>query len=131
MNTTRATLTAACLLAAATACGNSGADTAATSTTPEKPRLYTAADACGVIGARDNGRTITVSTAGEKHGMGHTIADALCLLEKLDTPADVNAHISQTRALDGMQTDEWDGYRARWTYHPDDGLNITIVDQRR
>ena len=41
----------------------------------------------------------------------------------------VTQHIESTRALDGMQTDEWDDMKARWTYHPDDGLSLTLIDQ--
>ena len=32
------------------------------------------------------------------------------------------------RALDGQQTDEWDGISARWTYHPEDGLHLVLRD---
>ena len=39
-------------------------------------------------------------------------------------------HINTTRALDGTQSDEWDGYKARWTYHPDAGVRITFIDSR-
>ena len=35
--------------------------------------------------------------------------------------------INSTRALDGMQTDSWHDITARWTYHPDDGLDITLA----
>ena len=41
-------------------------------------------------------------------------------------PDAVRQHVSTTRALDGQQTDSWTGYTARWTYHPDDGLQMTI-----
>jgi hypothetical protein len=34
--------------------------------------------------------------------------------------------IDNTRALDGMQRDSWRKFKASWTYHPDDGLNIVI-----
>jgi|1185.fasta_scaffold41226_2 hypothetical protein len=34
--------------------------------------------------------------------------------------------MDKTRALDGMQTDSWPGYTARWTYQPDDALDIII-----
>lgn len=126
MNVTRTTCAALAALTL-TSCGSAAAKPAAS---PEKPRLYVAADACAVKGARDYGRSISVNNGGEKYGMGHTLADIQCLLGKLGMPADVAAHIGQTRALDGMQTDTWDGIAARWTYHPDKGLNITLVDER-
>jgi hypothetical protein len=33
--------------------------------------------------------------------------------------------IPTTRALDGMQSAEWGGLAAQWTYHPDTGMNLT------
>lgn len=49
-----------------------------------------------------------------------------CVLDSLDIPSRVLDHIGHTRALDGMQTDSWDDYEARWNYHPDNGMSITI-----
>ena len=51
-----------------------------------------------------------------------------CVLDEVAMPEFDRARIDSTRALDGMVTAEWDGYRAAWTYHPDDGLRITIED---
>lgn len=36
----------------------------------------------------------------------------------------VYAHMTSTRALDGMQTYDDDKVEVRWTYHPDNGLEI-------
>ena len=49
-----------------------------------------------------------------------------CVLESLEVPQRVVEHIQQTRALDGTQTDSWDDYQARWTFHPDSGVSLTI-----
>lgn len=49
-----------------------------------------------------------------------------CAIDELDVPERVSSHIGTTRALDGTQEDSWEGLEARWTYHPDSGLNITI-----
>ena len=38
--------------------------------------------------------------------------------------------IDSTRALDGTQTDSWKDIDARWTYHPDNGLRLTLVDRK-
>ena len=35
-------------------------------------------------------------------------------------------HIESTRALDGTQEDSFGDYQARWTYHPDNGMNLTV-----
>lgn len=76
--------------------------------------------------------SITLDTKGP--GEGNTkihdrIEDVSCLLTGLEAPDHVAQHINSTRALDGQQTDEWEHYEARWTYHPDDGLQITIIDR--
>lgn len=36
----------------------------------------------------------------------------------------VRRRMVETRALDGRQTAENDNFRASWTFHPDDGLQI-------
>lgn len=54
-------------------------------------------------------------------------ADAL-VDPALEGPQRVQSRIASTRALDGVQEDSWDDYTAHWTYHPDDGVNITIYE---
>lgn len=49
-----------------------------------------------------------------------------CAVAELDMPERVKSHIASTRALDGTLEDSWDNLQARWAYHPDEGLNITI-----
>ena len=49
-----------------------------------------------------------------------------CVLDALEAPTHVEEHMSTTRALDGTQEDGWDDYQARWTYHPDSGMNLTV-----
>jgi len=34
--------------------------------------------------------------------------------------------MERTRALDGTQSDTWDGLQASWSYHPDSGINLLI-----
>ena len=70
----------------------------------------------------------TLDTKGEDDRDGDTIAVVACYLRELETPDYVIQHIDSTRSLDGQQTEEWDGIKARWTYHPDRGLIITLVD---
>ncbi len=54
--------------------------------------------------------------------------DVNCVLGVLSAPGYVVSHIETTRALDGQQVDEWGEFAARWTYHPRQGLQITIID---
>lgn len=70
----------------------------------------------------DAGRTLNITVGG-----AYMSDDNLtCLVGELHMPDAVMQHVLSTRALDGQQTDSWPGYTARWTYHPDDGLQMTI-----
>ena len=95
------------------------------------PRFETVAEACELVPllvVADKGATLTLTTAGES-GVSYTdIEDVACVLAKLEVPSYVVSHIDSTRALDGQQTDEWDGISARWTYHPEDGLHLVLRD---
>ena len=95
------------------------------------PRFETAAEACELVPllvVADKGTILTLTTAGES-GVSYTdIEDVACVLAKLEVPSYVVSHIDSTRALDGQQTDEWDGISARWTYHPEDGLHLVLRD---
>lgn len=44
--------------------------------------------------------------------------------EALGLPDSVISKMSETRAIDGMQTYEGDGIELSWTYHPDNGLEV-------
>lgn len=74
----------------------------------------------------DGGKTLIINSSGDVIKSIVDTQTVSCVLDYLKTPAAVRAHISGTRALDGRQTDSWDGFTAAWTYHPDDGLDITI-----
>ena len=52
-----------------------------------------------------------------------------CSLGEIGTPDHVIAQMDGTRALDGMREAEWDGFTAKWTYHPDDGLDVILTHQ--
>lgn len=74
----------------------------------------------------DDGDTLILDTKGKEDSDGLSTEDVACVLNSLDVPDAVLQHIDTTRALDGQQTDSWSGVDARWTYHPDDGLDITL-----
>lgn len=44
--------------------------------------------------------------------------------KELDFPGSVYAQMTSTRAIDGIQKVEHNGMSARWTYHPDKGLEV-------
>lgn len=96
----------------------------------ERPALLRAGEACYVGGrVHDKGRSLTLEADGEADGLGSdTIEDVSCVLDAISAPDYVRQNINSTRALDGQQEDSWAGVRARWTYHPDTGLQITLVE---
>lgn len=75
----------------------------------------------------DNGNTIemTIGSGGDHDVSGAGLA---CVLDAIKMPKFDQNRMNQTRALDGMVTAQWDGYRASWTYHPDNGLTVDIED---
>lgn len=49
-----------------------------------------------------------------------------CMLNELGVPEVTQQKMERTRALDGTQSDTWDGLQASWSYHPDSGINLLI-----
>jgi hypothetical protein len=76
----------------------------------------------------DGGKTLTLPSVGKYSYMynGLTYQDMSCALSILGTPSFVVSQIDTTRALDGMQRATWGKIAAAWTYHPDNGANITF-----
>lgn len=94
--------------------------------TPTKGPMEQVAASCGVSAASD-GQSITMRTAGAKTSGGKSVKDVACVLVGLGAPQHIYSLIDATRALDGMQSESWGGYAARWTYHPDNGLTVVIA----
>lgn len=128
-----ATVAAALLLAG---CGADAAPTASTATstpTATKSALRTAIEGCGlkdltytVLG--DDEHTLTIDGAKiTDPDTGLPFDDEVCVLRGLAVPDSVLSQMDATRALDGMQDATWGDYTARWTYHPDDGLDVIIT----
>lgn len=97
----------------------------------EKARLAqfsTALKSCGIkasnVVIHDSGESIELTRVTKYDGM--TFNELTCFLAGIDAPDSVEAKIGQTRALDGRQAAEWDGFEAQWSYHPDDGASIII-----
>lgn len=110
-------------IAAANTGDDSGATFVPASTQIEQAQTRCAPSDAGFV-AGDNGRSLTVDGAGLP--AGPAVEDLVCVLYELDTPDAVLSRMNSTRALDGMQDASWAGYRAAWTYHPDDGLWMVI-----
>ena len=86
-------------------------------------------DTCGTssgVSLSDNGTTISVDTMGEEDWSGATYSDLVCIIDAVGTPSYINENIMSTRALDGRQTQEFDGIEVSYSYHPDSGMDIVF-----
>lgn len=102
------------------------------SCTAQPSRFELAKEACFLPNSPDaalgdGGRTLFIDHRGEDELDDLSTEKVLCLLAQLDAPESVVDHMFQTRAIDGIQENGWDGISARWTYHPDTGLAITLT----
>jgi hypothetical protein len=90
--------------------------------------LADAATTCNTGTLGDNDQTLLIDMAGEETGSGTaTIDEITCVLGELEAPQSVLAQMDSTRALDGMQSATWSTYKATWTYHPDNGLDLILT----
>lgn len=103
---------------------------------PPPPRFLTAVEKCHIKGHdgvqyRDKGASLILTTAGEDDWESDDIvwSNIECVLKKTKVTAATTDRMLSTRALDGMQDAEWKGIHASWTYHPDNGFNISLEDK--
>jgi hypothetical protein len=128
----------AIVVLAATLAGCGAAETAKNlgqpkATPASETRLGKAADGCSALRwLQDGGQSISFDTQGKEEldadGPYATVDQVACVTVALKTPEFVITHIDETSSNDGPQTDSWDDYTARWKYHPDDGVSLTIID---
>lgn len=57
---------------------------------------------------------------------GATGEQIFCFLDDIGAPESLATKIENTRSLDGTRDQTWNGFRAEWTYHPDDGLYLLV-----
>lgn len=74
----------------------------------------------------DGDTTLIIDTMGDDDFTGVDYTTLECALDELETPTRVVTAIESTRALDGRQSDSWDGFAASWSYHPDSGMDLII-----
>jgi hypothetical protein len=91
-------------------------------------KLYKKDFLFGGVTLEDGGKTLTFSAVGKYSYSvsAPTYSDIECALGVLKTPSFFKAQINTTRALDGMQKATWGKISALWTYHPDNGINISF-----
>lgn len=76
------------------------------------------------IESGDGGHTIIIDTANE-YG---SVEGIECVMEELGTSDAIRSQMSSTTAMMGTQTAEQDGLAYSWSYHPDNGVNMTITE---
>lgn len=138
MHTTRTAAAMAALALAATSCATADTVRAAGGSIEEKPtKLEQAVADCDEMGLGsdyvtlgDEGRSLTADHQGDEDAAGASLEELVCVLAMSDVPDSVIAQMEQTRALDGMQSAEWDGLTATWTYHPDNGMDLILEETR-
>jgi hypothetical protein len=82
---------------------------------------------------QDGGKTLTFSSVGKYSYSDYNMAvfsDLECALQVMSAPSFVKRQIEVTRAIDGVQKADWGLISAFWTYHPQDGLNISLTTSR-
>jgi len=71
--------------------------------------------------------SITFDTKGEEDADGDSLFSAFCVLKALVSPDYIFDSVMSTRALDGRTEESWGTFRASWSYHPDSGMDMTIL----
>jgi|GEM_PF-3750794 len=74
----------------------------------------------------DSAKTLTINTKGNEDLYGASYLDASCVLDEIGVPQYIRDEIAATNALMGRQTANFDGVTISWSYHPDNGADITL-----
>lgn len=72
------------------------------------------------------GKTVYFDGTGEEDFGGIDYASVQCVLEKLNAPTSIFERIGSTSALQGVVEGDWANFHASWTYHPNNGLDLTL-----
>ena len=99
---------------------------------PEGTRFEVAYEQAGVtskyITVEDGGASIIVDGPPDDTNTNTFYPDLAALLTALDVPAYVVDQIDSTSSLQGLREATWNGIEASWSYHPDNGLDLTLVE---
>lgn len=76
-----------------------------------------------------DGSSISFDTKGNDDTEGDLSAQVFCVLRALMAPDYIAKSVMETRALDGQVEETWDGFKVSWRYHPDTGLQLTVIKQ--
>ncbi len=73
----------------------------------------------------EDGKGLYLDGQGDENP-GLSIEDTVCVLRALDVPDSVTSRMSNTTSLMGQQVADWDEITVMWTYHPNNGLDISL-----
>jgi len=108
---------------------------AAAQSEASKPRPFKeAASGCGVIGETgadlgDGDHSLSLDGKGDEDYSGLSMQNIDCVLNNIHVPDFIRAEMDKTRALDGTQRESWENFSVSWSYHPDNGLNVGLVEK--
>jgi hypothetical protein len=74
-----------------------------------------------------DGKSASFDTKGEEDSEGDLLASAYCMLRALLAPDYIFDSMAKTRALDGLMEESWSDFRVNWRYHPNTGVQLTII----
>ncbi len=92
-------------------------------------KFSVAYEACGEpagVTLADGGTTLTIDTEGEEDWSGASITDLVCILDEIEVPTYIRDEIDNTNSLMGRQSAEYEGIKLSWSYHPNNGVDMTI-----
>jgi hypothetical protein len=73
----------------------------------------------------EDGTSLFMDGAGEE-SLGVNYSYQACVLSAVDVPSAVVSRMDSTSALMGVQTANWDGISASWSYHPRNGFDVYL-----
>lgn len=95
----------------------------------DKNPIKDAAESCGVTQyLGDRGASISLRAFGSLEWSADNNTGAQCLLKELEAPDRVITQMNQTRGVDGTLEASWGDFNAFWSYHPDNGFNLTVYE---
>ena len=77
----------------------------------------------------DAGHTLILDGDGEDFNGGLKIEELACALNYMEVPSFVINIMDNTRAIDGIQREEYGNFKISWSYHPDNGLDVVITEK--
>lgn len=78
------------------------------------------------VSLEDQGHTLVIDTENDFDYQGSEAA--WCVIDFIHPSKALSSQIEHTNSLMGQQDETEGNFRYRWSYHPDNGLDMTITD---